>query len=65
MFHETLTPLALIAFMLVAKPISAADLLVDGVPLPGDAKVAAVVEPDRAELRQWAGVSGSVPGVER
>ena len=56
MFHETLTPLALIAFMLVAKPISAADLLVDGVPLPGDAKVAAVVEPDRAELRQWAGV---------
>ena len=56
MFQETLTPLALIAFMLVAKPISAADLLVDGVPLPGDAKVATVVEPDRAELRQWAGV---------
>ena len=56
MFQETLTPLALIAFMLVARPVSAADRLVDGVPLPGDAKVATVVETDPAELRQWAGV---------
>jgi pimeloyl-ACP methyl ester carboxylesterase len=53
MFHETLT---LIALMLVAGPLSAADRLVDGVPLPGDAKVATVVETDPADLRQWAGV---------
>ena len=56
MFHETLTHLTLIAFLLVARPLSAADRLVDGVPLPGDAKVATVVETDPAELRQWAGV---------
>jgi pimeloyl-ACP methyl ester carboxylesterase len=56
MFQETLTPLALIAFMLVAGPVSAADRLVDGVPLPEDAKVATVMETDPAELRQWAGV---------
>ena len=56
MFHETLTLLALIAFMLVIKPAAAADRLVDGVPLPGDAQVATVVETDPAELRQWAGV---------
>jgi hypothetical protein len=56
MFHETLTPLTLICFMLVAGPLSAADRLVDGVPLPGDAKVATVVETDPAELRQWAGI---------
>jgi hypothetical protein len=42
--------------MLVVRPLSAADRLVDGVPLPGDAKVATVVETDPAELRQWAGV---------
>jgi hypothetical protein len=56
MFHGILTSLTFIAFMLVARPLSAADRLVDGVPLPGDAKVATVVETDPAELRQWAGV---------
>jgi pimeloyl-ACP methyl ester carboxylesterase len=56
MFHETLTLLALIAFMLVIKPAAAADRLVDGVPLPGDAQLATVVATDPAELRQWAGV---------
>jgi pimeloyl-ACP methyl ester carboxylesterase len=55
MFHETLTPLTLICFMLVPGPISAADRLVDGVSLPEDAKAAAVVETDPTELRQWAG----------
>jgi hypothetical protein len=55
MFHETLTPLTLICVMLVAGPLSAADRLVDGVPLPGDAKAATVVETDTAELRQSAG----------
>jgi hypothetical protein len=56
MFHGILTSLTFIAFMLVARPLSAADRLVDGVPLPGDAKVAPVVGADPAELRQWAGV---------
>jgi ArsR family transcriptional regulator len=55
MFHETLTPLMLICFVLVAGPLSAADRLVDGVPLPGDAKAATVAETDPTELRQWAG----------
>jgi len=55
MFRQTLTPLALIWFMLAAGPLSAADRLVDGVPLPEDAKTATVVETDPTELRQWAG----------
>ncbi len=55
MFHEILTLLTLICFMLVARPLSAEDHLVDGVPLPGDAKAATVVETDPTELRQWAG----------
>ena len=55
MFHEILTLLTLICFMLVARPLSAADHLVDGVPLPGDAKAATVVETNSTELRQWAG----------
>jgi hypothetical protein len=41
--------------MLVAGPLSAADRLVDGVPLPEDAKAATVVDTDHTELRQWAG----------
>jgi pimeloyl-ACP methyl ester carboxylesterase len=56
MLHETLPLLALIAFMSVTRPLSAADRLVDGVPLPRDAEVATVVEAAPAELRQWAGV---------
>jgi pimeloyl-ACP methyl ester carboxylesterase len=55
MFHSTLTRLTLMCFVLVAGPLSAADRLVDGVPLPEDAKAATVVETDPAELRQWAG----------
>ena len=55
MFHDTLTPLTLICFVLAAGPLSAADRLVDGVPLPEDAKAATVVETDLTELRQWAG----------
>lgn len=63
MSHETLTALALFTFMLVARPLSAADRLVDGVPLPEDAKVATVVETDPAELRQWQ-APGSASGAE-
>ena len=55
MFHETLTPLTLICLLLAAGPLSAADRLVDGVPLPEDARAAIVAETDPTELRQWAG----------
>ena len=55
MYHKILTPLTLICLLLVAGPLSAADRIVDGVPLPGDAKAATVVETDPTELRQWAG----------
>jgi pimeloyl-ACP methyl ester carboxylesterase len=55
MFHKTLTPLTLICLVLVARPLSAADRLVDGVPLPEDAKAAIVPETDPTELRQWVG----------
>src|SRR5262245_23981413 len=55
MFHETLKPLALICLLLVAGPLSAADRLVDGVPLPEDPKAAILAETDPTELRQWAG----------
>ena len=62
MFHATMSHLALIALMLVGRPLSAADRLVDGVPLPGDAIVATVAETDPAELRQWAGSLGRCLG---
>jgi hypothetical protein len=41
--------------MLAAGPLTAADRLVDGVPLPEDAMTATVVETDPTELRQWSG----------
>ena len=50
MFHATLT---LLVFVVLARPL-AADRLVDGVPLPEDAKAATVAETAPAELRQWA-----------
>jgi hypothetical protein len=55
MFHANLTPLTLICFMLAAGPLTAADRLVDCVPLPEAAMTATVVETDPTELRQWAG----------
>jgi hypothetical protein len=55
MFRDTLTPLTFICFMLVAGPLSAADRVVDGVPLPEDAKSATLAETGPIELRQWAG----------
>ena len=54
MFHETLTPLTLICFTLVAGPLSAENRLVDGVSLRGDVKTATIAETDPSELRQWA-----------
>jgi pimeloyl-ACP methyl ester carboxylesterase len=54
MLHETLTPLSL-CFMSGSGPPFAADRLVDGVPLPEDAKAATVVERDPTGFRPWAG----------
>src|SRR5271165_7318305 len=56
MLHATLLPLAIIAFVLATGPLAAADRVIDGVPLPGDAGVAAVGDTDPGERRQWAGV---------
>src|SRR5215469_10169901 len=55
MFRASLTPVTLICFVLTAGPLTAADRLVDGVPLPEDAKAATVVETDPTGLIQWAG----------
>ena len=63
MIHATLLPLALIAFMLVAKPLCGAEVLIDGVPLPDDARLAAAVETDPVEIRQWVGVWVGALGV--
>src|SRR5882724_1318456 len=52
MFRK-LQPVVLLAFLL-AQPAGAADLVVDGVPIPADASVAAAV-PGSA-FQQWRGV---------
>ena len=56
MFHETLASLTLVAILLTAKPLSAADRLIDGVPLPENARAITDTETDPIEVRQWSGV---------
>jgi dienelactone hydrolase len=51
---QKLQPLALLAFLTLSRPVAAADLLVDGVPLPSDATVAAMAPGSAFE--QWSGV---------
>ena len=46
---------AVLALVMLASPVRADDLLVDGVPLPFDVTVASVV-PATALQRQWSGV---------
>lgn len=53
MFRK-LRPLAFLAFLTLSQPVVAADLFVDGVPLPSDASVAATTPGDA--FRQWSGV---------
>jgi hypothetical protein len=53
MFRK-LQPLLLLAFLTLSPPVGAADLLVDGVPLPSDATIATVT-PGSA-FQQWSGV---------
>jgi dienelactone hydrolase len=48
-------PLALLAFIALSQPSAAMDHLVDGVPLPLDAKMASTAESEPAAQRQWAG----------
>src|SRR5260370_35694969 len=48
-----LQPWVLLGFMVVSQPGAATDYMVDGVPLPSDAKVAARAEP--SVQPQWAG----------
>ena len=51
-----LKPLVLLAFMVLSPPAAATDYLIDGVPLPPDAKVASMVEAESTMQQQWAGV---------
>src|SRR5260370_33344328 len=48
-----LQPWVLLGFMVVSQPGAATDYMVDGVPLPSDAKVASPAEP--SVQPQWAG----------
>src|SRR5258708_6648456 len=48
-----LQPWVLLGFMVVSQPGAAADYIVDGVPLPADAKVGSPAEP--SGQAQWAG----------
>jgi len=53
MFRK-LRPFVLLALLTFSQPVGAADLLVDGVPLPSDAAVAAPTS--GSAFRQWSGV---------
>ena len=54
MFRKLL-PCIVVAIMMLSAPVGAADLLVDGVPLPSDAALA-TAPPVTAVQRQWSGV---------
>jgi len=53
MFRK-LHPFVLLAFLTLSQAVAAADLLVDGVPLPSDATVAATTS--GSAVQQWSGV---------
>src|SRR5713101_1111971 len=50
-----LRAMVLSALMVLSQPVAAMDQLVDGVPLPPDAKAASMAESEPAVQRQWAG----------
>lgn len=56
MLRATLAASALSTLMLLARPAAAVDLLIDGVPLPSDAKVASTAESQSPLQRKWSGV---------
>jgi len=62
MFRK-LQPFVLLAFLSFSQPVGATDLLVDGVPLPSDATVAATTSGSAFQQWRgvWVGVWGSSP----
>jgi dienelactone hydrolase len=56
MLRATFATAAFSALMLLAQPAAATDLLIDGVPLPPDAKITSATEPQSPLQRQWSGV---------
>src|SRR5690242_16283639 len=56
MLRATLVTAALSAFMLLTQPASAVDLLIDGVPLPPDAKAASTAQSQSPLQQRWSGV---------
>jgi dienelactone hydrolase len=56
MLRVTLPISALLALMVIAQPVAAMDQLVDGVPLPADAKAASTAQAQSLLQRQWSGV---------
>ena len=58
-----LQPFVLLAFLTFSQPVGATDLLVDGVPLPSDATVAAATSGSGFQQWRgvWVGVWGSSP----
>src|SRR5215475_11212996 len=56
-FSQTsgLLSLVLLTLVLLSHPVAAMNLLVDGVPLPPDAKAATTAESEPPGLRRWAG----------
>src|SRR5262245_16004902 len=56
MLRATLASAALSALMLLTRPAAAVDLLIDGVPLPPDAKAASPAESQSPLQRKWSGV---------
>src|SRR5690348_14671800 len=56
MFRNGLAASVLLALMVLTQPVAAMDQLVDGVPLPSDAKVAAQAEAQTPLQQRWSGV---------
>jgi dienelactone hydrolase len=56
MLRATLAIAALSALMLLTQPAAAVDLLIDGVPLPADAKAASTAESQSPLQRKWSGI---------
>ncbi len=56
MLRATLVTAAFSVLMLLTQPAAAIDLLIDGVPLPPDAKAASTTESQSPLQRRWSGV---------
>src|SRR5438445_7108823 len=56
MLRATLATAAFSVLVLLTQPAAAIDLLIDGVPLPPDAKAASTTESQSPLQRRWSGV---------